>query len=360
MINDPRFNPIILICPVIDCGYNHMVETLRGTQMLFKKRGYNVINAYDESTGKYIDIKSLKPDILFFSSQWNEHVDKRFSVYSLRKYLKCYVNYSFKNTPYDYSIASQFQGLMWHYFSECEDNKQLALSFNQREFKNITVVGYPTYDEFSIDLKSDDDWKINSREYKRVIWAPHHSIDGNDGIIKLSTFLLYSEDMKEIATKYQDHIQFAFKPHPQLKVALYHHPNWGKEKTDSYFEWWATQKNTVYISGPYVNLFKSSDAMIHDCGSFIIEYLYTQKPVMFLSNYDREAQSNAVGKKAFACHYHGTSRLDIERFIENVVLNEQDTMIDTRKQFYDSVLVPPGGLTVAQNIINRITSSLKI
>lgn len=360
MVTDKRFNPHILVCPVVDNADGRMLERLNNCYSYFKSKGYDVIKAYDEETNEYVAVESLNPDILFYASQWDGHYDKRYQSKTLFKYLKCYVNYSYKNNPFEWSIASAFQGYMWMYFSECEDNRELALSFNKKEFQNIHVVGYPMYDEVQDTIATGKDWKIQDKKRKRIIWAPHHSIEGHDGLIKLSTFLLYCDTMLQLAEKYKNQAQFIFKPHPQLRGILYEHPNWGKERTDAYYKLWENGENTAFVNGAYIDLFKSSDAMIHDCHSFTVEYLYVNKPVMFLANYDREGQCNKVGKKAFDCHYHGLSADDIESFVRDVVLGGKDTKQEIRNEFYQNILVPPNGKSVAENIIDEISKALNI
>ena len=359
MEKDPRFNPLILVCPIADYGKEHMVEYFRPTVELFKSKGYNVIPAYDEKTDTYVNIDDLKPDLLMYAFQWSSHVDRRYNVYSLRKYLKCYVNYSFKNNPFEWSIASEVQGLMWMYFSECEDNKRLAQSFNKKEFQNIHVVGYPIYDEVQSLIPTGRDWKKQDNNYKRIIWAPHHSIE-EGGELRLSTFLLFADDMLEFKEKYKDKVLFAFKPHPQLRPTLYRHKDWGKERTDAYYSKWENSDNSTLVSGAYIDLFKSSDAMIHDCGSFLVEYLYVDKPVLFMTNYDRGSQCNEVGLKALDARYQGTTKEEIVSFIEDVVIGGKDTMAEKRHQFYQDILVPPNNKSVAENIINEITTALEI
>lgn len=359
MAKDLLFDPLIMVCPSITLPKDKIIPTMQQCYAYFRDKGYNVIRACDDNRENYVNIDSLSPDILFYASQWDDQYDNQYRSSRLTKYLKCYVNYSFKNNPFEWSIASNFQGRMWMYFSECEDNKKLAQSFNPREFQNIHVVGYPMYDEIQALNEKGLDWKIQDKKHKRIIWAPHHSIEGHDGLIKLSTFLLFADIMKELAIKYADKIQIAFKPHPLLCSVLYKHPDWGKKRADSYYDFWRDGKNTTIIEGAYADLFKSSDAMIHDCHSFIVEYLYMNKPVLFLANYDREGQSNTVGKKAFAAHYHGTTTDDIEQFINDVVIGGNDTLRDVRNEFYQSILVPPNGKLAAENIINEIKKELK-
>lgn len=354
---DKRFNPVVLVCPVMDSGEDYMLKNLHDTIRQFEERGYKVVNAYDENTGICMSIQRLHPDIVMYSSLWTGHTDKQYNHYSLRRYLKCYVNYGFCNIAAEWGIASSFHGLMWRCFSECEINRQMALSFQPKEMQNIVVTGYPIYDEIIAVDETHAGWKDENPKYKRVIWAPHHSISGQ--LVQFSTFLQNAEVVLNLAEKYKDIVQFAFKPHPQLITALYNHPDWGVEKTDAYYARWENGQNTTLVSGPYTALFKSSDAMIHDCGSFIVEYLYTQKPVMYLG-VNREEQSNEIGKQAFAAHYHGTTIDDIERFIFEVVVKGNDTMLPIRKKFYQSFLVPPNGKTVAENIVDEISKALNI
>jgi CDP-glycerol glycerophosphotransferase (TagB/SpsB family) len=92
-----------------------------------------------------------------------------------------------------------------------------------------------------------------------------------------------AELMLELAQAYKDRIQIAFKPHPSLITQLYQHPDWGKERADDYYARWQQMENTQLETGGYVDLFMTSDAMIHDSGSFVVEYLYANRPVMFVS-----------------------------------------------------------------------------
>jgi hypothetical protein len=56
-------------------------------------------------------------------------------------------------------------------------------------------------------------------------------------------------------------------------------PNWGSEKTTAYYDKWDNLDNGQFKSGDYVDLL-TSDALIHDCGSFMAEYLVVGKPAL--------------------------------------------------------------------------------
>lgn len=357
MLKDPVFSPSVLAVPQVNKGKDFMLYQLRHGCEYYESKGFPTVCSYNEETDSFVDAFSLHPDIIFFSNPYDGLVDDRYNIrHYYKKCLTCYVNYTFCSVPYQWQCASEFHQMVWRYYVECEDNLKQVKEYYSGD--NCLVTGYPSIDLFASTIETGKDWKSKDTKLKRVIWAPHHSIEGQTGLIRFSTFLLYCEFMLKLAEEYKDRVQFAFKPHPLLLPALYEHPDWGKEKTDAYYEKWANGKNTVLVNGDYIDLFKSSDAMIHDCGSFIIEYLCVNKPVMFLGTYDRESQSNAVGKKAYACHYEGKTGRDIKHFIEDVVIGGKDSMSEKRMQFYHEQMMPFNGLSVADNILSDIKKQI--
>lgn len=358
MEQNPQFHPVVLVCPRVNFGRVEMLKTLHECYSDFKARGYRVICSYDEKTDTYIDARSLNPDIIFYTNPYQGLIDDRYYITHFRDVLSCYVNYGYNTTKYKWSNALLFHKILWRYYCEEPRLQWLAVGNQKSNGSNCMVTGYPAYDDFLFGPNTGKDWK--QANLKRVIWAPHHTIEkaNLDEMIQFSTFFQYAEFMKQLAVKYTDRIQFVFKPHALLRPKLYEHPDWGQEKTDAYYDFWRDGVNTNCVSGDYVDLFRSSDAMIHDCGSFTVEYLYTQKPVMYLSDFDHTSQLNEVGIEAYNCHYPGRNIEDIETFIEGVVLDGKDSMLCQRKTFYDTVLAPPNNCTVAKNILNNIFEAI--
>lgn len=356
MREDARFNPMILVCPIVDNGREYMLEKLNESYSDFKARGYRVICSYDEKANTYIDARSLDPDIIFYTNPYQGLIDDRYYITHFRDVLSCYVNYGYSIVKHKWGNGLVFHKLLWRHFCEAEKMRDFIISVQGKDNPNCVVTGYPMYDDFLFGSNTGKDWK--QANLKRVIWAPHHTIEkaNTDEWIQFSTFFQYAEAMKHMAVKYAERIQFVFKPHPLLKPKLYNHPDWGKEKTDAYYDFWRDGVNTNYVSGDYVDLFKSSDALIHDCGSFTVEYLYTQKPVMYLSAFDHLSQLNDIAKQAYESHYIARNENDVERFIIKVVLGGHDPMYEKRKVFYDEILMPPNNKQVAENIIDNIAS----
>lgn len=360
MESDKTFEPIVLVCPIVNYGFEYMIQQMDISFRHYKSLGYNVIISYNKETNTYIDLENeLHPDILFYTNPYKGLIDDQYYIDKFPHILTCYVPYGFNPVKFEWTYNLDFHNLLWRFFCETETTKEMI---NQESFihgANCVVTGYPLYEKFcTAPIKSFNIWKEQSKNKKKIIWAPHHSL-GDCGGLQLSTFLDYYDFFLELSKKYSNEIQIAFKPHPLLKEKLYKHPNWGKERTDEYYKKWDRNPNTQLFENEYIDLFKTSDAIIHDCGSFTIEYLYTKKPCMYLTNGHNLEQYNELGKQAFDCYYHGSNQSDIQSFIQDVVLNGMDVNTKKREDFFTRNLLPPHGLTAAENIINEIKKQIQ-
>ena len=103
-----------------------------------------------------------------------------------------------------------------------------------------------------------------------------------------------------------------------------------------------------------MELLHFSDGMIHDCGSYTVEYMYTGHPVMYLVRGDNHA-GNMIpyAREAYSLHYKGKTIEDVERFVESII-NGRDPLMEQRLLFKKDRLMPPNGKTACQNIIDTI------
>jgi hypothetical protein len=320
-----------------------------------------VVKTYSEKTGEWLNVKKeINPDIIFFSVHW-DLTKPEYQIQNFTKELTCYSTYTFVISHlYQGYFNREMQNLVWKYFVETKVHKQLAQKYAKNKGKNAIVSGYPGLDLFlRKDYKPAEVWKIKDRKLKRIIWSPHHTIPNFGSTLDFSTFLNYADFMFELANKYQNSIQIAFKPHPILRSKLSLDEVWGKEKTDLYFEKWANMPNGQVNEGEYFDLFATSDGMINDSSAFVIEYLYTGKPAMFLKKDEAVGERmNEIGREAITKLYNGNNKNDIENFIKDVILNENDSMKKERNEFFNSIIKPPGNHLASENIINEIEKEL--
>ena len=364
MAADPCFEVSVVVCERMNIADEEVrLETMRKCVAMCEKHGYRVYAGYDEKSENVFNPQTLRPDIIFYCNPYKIFYRDEFWMDCFKDSLICYSNYSYEIIPYKWAYTGILQDNAWRYYCESNGHQDVVSRFSPIKGKNTVATGYPMMDAYMHNTISGKEWKIQDKNIKRIIWAPHQSIYdakmSNDAVeVHFSTFLLYADFMLELAEKYKDKIQVAFKPHPFLKKNLYEHSDWGKERTDAYYEKWAKGKNTCLVDGDYVNLFCSSDALIHDCGSFTAEYMCTGKPCMYLATYMNGDNMNEMGKGAFESHDHGLNKEDIDIFVSDIVIQGQDTMKLQRQSFYEANLLPPNGCSVAENIINDIKKAL--
>ena len=351
---NPHYHPYVVIVPYsVYKGFSdeEIEATIERTRLFVDSKGYEYVIPRGNN-GRWEDIrKTLKPDIVFFTTPYKD-IPPQYFVYNFLDTFCCYVSYGFTSlstTKINFDLI--FHNLVGAYFLETPFHQRMAQKVARNGGANTLVSGYPATEVFlRQDYKPSDVWKSQNKPKKRVIWAPHHTIDKSLG---MSTFLLHCDDMLALAEKYNDTIQFAFKPHQLLKFKL--QQLWGEKKVCEYYDKWKNMDNTQLEESSYVDLFITSDAMIHDCGSFTTEYLFTHKPVMYLTYDDKyKERFNAFGLEAFECHYQGAGVEAIEHFLQQVVVDGNDTLADKRNLFFKSYLQPIDGILPSQMIIRQL------
>ena len=354
MEKHPRFEPVVVLTPSPDKDDATRERDLAEMQKVFSSRGYRVWeNVCWEEPTSFDFGNALRPDIVFFTQPYAPGKLLR----SLSDKIFCYCPYGFTNVAAEKWQHNNFmQNIAWKIFHARKETVDSAKICTLNKARNCVVSGYAFGDELSAEAENDP-WKPHAGTPKRVIWAPHFSISDN-ALFHVSNFLRLHEVMLELAEEFRGKIQWAFKPHPFLLPTLRKPKYWGAERAEAYFSRWKNLDCGQVELGAYVDLFASADAIVHDCGSFTIEWLYTKKPGMYLMIPGSERKADALGHAALDCYYHGSEKAEIRRFLEEVVLGGNDPMKAARERFYEKYLLPPNGQSVAQNILDEIERGL--
>lgn len=357
MLHHPKFEPELFVCPVVNFGKENMIFEMDKTYNGFKNNGYKVIKTYNTETREYLNIKNtFSPDLVFFTNPHEALQDYRYYINQFANTLTCYVPYGVSAINYELDHILGFHNLVWKIFTETSIHKEIAVQKQRNKGRNRVVTGYPGLDPLLICKAPKEVWKNKNPALKRIIWTPHHLMHE---LNKGSNFLEYYDIFLELAATYKDKIQITFNPHPLLRIKLEKDPNWGKEKTDTYFNKWINLENGQYGNGSYTDFFLTSDALIHDSISFMSEYLITGKPYLFMiRNESIMDYWNNYGEKVLAVHYQSRNKKQLIDFIENVVLNENDWMKTERDNFLQNTLLQKNGLTASENILNYLENEL--
>ena len=354
-----RFEPVVVICPFnVHLNYDkgEMQKVMKQTEDFVKKSGYRYFQTFDGERNKWLNVKKiLNPDVIFYTKPYKDTLPQ-YHIYRFKDRLNCYIMYGTCCIDIFWTNFNlPFHNLLWRYFVENEFHVGYSQQYQTCGGTNTVVSGSLGMETLMLpDYKPVDVWKPQSVRKKRIIWAPHHTVDY---LFNFSNFFAYCDFMLELAEKYKDEIQIAFKPHPVLKFKLLN--IWGEERTEAYYQRWRDLPNGQLEDGYYTDLFLTSDAMIHDCASFTAEYLYTRKPTMFIVK-DKDANHwNTFGQMCFELHYHAYQPADVEEYIKNVVIAENDPKAAEREQFYKDYLYPKDGVMPSQKIVDTLLQAIE-
>lgn len=356
-INDHRFSVIVLVHPFNNYTNDVKVGEIEKLKKHFSQQSIPFLIIKDPM--EFYEYKKKNGlDIIFYpqpygstysgSINWRDNLDCLF----------VYIPYSVGLSEFKWTCDLPFHNIAFRQYYPTKEQYKAAVPLARNKGRNIRTLGDLRVGEFLKPVRRDP-WKDikDSKTRKRIIWAPHFQMR-KDVDFSRPDFEWTYQIMLDIAIKYEDKIQIAFKPHPRLKTELYNHPEWGNERTDEYYHQWATMHNTQREEGDFEDLFKTSDAMIHNSGSFTAEYLYVNKPTLYTTcDLDGICRTmHSFGLRCMDAHYIASTPEDIERFIVDVVLDGKDSLKEARsKVFVDKF---NDGLTVAQRIHHDLVKSL--
>ncbi|MDY2584697.1 hypothetical protein [Helicobacter sp.] len=294
-----------------------------------KERYNNVVCVYDFKRERYLEVANLI-DVALFCNIYDSAVNSRYQIVNLSQKMLCvYVPYGFTgmlNYDFKHIIHSREYALLWKIYVENQKGLEATLQNSLIKQSSVVVTGYTKMDAIIKHCKTP-----NKR--KKIIIAPHHTMtDWKE--LQLSNFLVYYEFFLELPKIYSQ-IDFIFRPHLSVFRVLREHSNLWNNTPESYLAKIEAIPNMTYHNADnYLELFVQSDALIHDCGSYTAEYLYTDNPACFMGRKDTfEHTFSPYGFEVLKHYYLAFSKEYILDFIDRVVLKGKDEMRKQRVEF---------------------------
>jgi len=330
MKDDPRFDCFIAVAPRVTRGEAFLRNTLKKTFDTFEKRyPQQVRSLYDPDTGKG---GALEADVVFSTVLYEDQTLPGYTVERLsRRSLVAVLYYGYgglfftneEKTPFLPNVV-----FAWRYFVSNDATRAMSVARNQALVWNMHVVGYCKMDRLAL-------FPQRRRERRRVILCPHHTIDKETDGLALSTFLMHADMYLKLPELFPE-IDFVFRPHPLLFPRLATAKWWGLEKTDAYRAKMESFPNVEFQQGgDYFETFADSDALVHDCGSFLAEYFYTGKPQCYLLADDKtvERQFLPFSRRLLEHVERAYTDEDVVAFIRRTVVEGNDSRKTERDAF---------------------------
>lgn len=329
MIADPdHYSPKIVICPDVSRGEHQLNEQYNKTKDFFEKKygSEYIVDGYDKGTKTFFDVSS-QFDVIYCVNPYDAMVHSYHSVryLSTRQVLPVYMSYGFLPDNYGCKVIMPILeiSLFWKVFAETEYTYQDYQKYELYKGRNVVLTGYAKMDSLAkcVGVKSPK---------KRIIIAPHHTITNK--ALPLSNFLELADFILELPKRYPD-IEFIFRPHPLLFVNMVNEGFWTNEQVDKYISDVKSLGMVYSYGGDYFDIFVNSDAMIHDCSSFVAEYLFTGKPCCFVAKKNYKKVFASLGKACLANYYIASNKQDILHFIDEVIISGNDSLKEKRSKF---------------------------
>ena len=357
--NDERFETTVFLCldfnkPATDVIKN---DFIRGVEQL-KSHGINVVAVDDKNA------TLPTQDVLIYLSPYLSRFPVFFNLNNVTaRTLSTHIPYAF-DTSFHVKEFYSFELflILWKVFFSS------AVTFDIYKKKCVIGMsrgfysGYPRMDIFfKPDTKFHFDWKMTRPDAKKLIWAPHHSIKG-DPSIRYATFQWNYKFMYELA-KANPAISWVFKPHPWLLYKAVREKVFpSAEDFQKYLQAWNDLPNAiVYTGGYYQDIFATSDALIHDCGSFSAEYQYMDKPMIYLTR--PEQKHNELGEEILKVSYlvDGKDFKGIAALLQKLLIEGKDDKAAERKNVFDKYLNYPktNGMLASEFIYRNIADEFK-
>lgn len=323
-----KFECKIVVIPDISRGEEHLIDQYNKTKAFFiKKYGKDVVlDGYDENTKEFKDY-SNQFDVIYLSNPYDSMVNEVHGVkyLSRKNVLPIYISYGCMPDNYGCKVIMPIpeMSLFWKVFADNQFSYEDYKKFELVKAENVVLTGYSKMDELS---------KVQIKEHnrKKIIIAPHHTV--NNIHFPLSNFLKYSDYLLELPKKFPQ-IDFVFRPHPLLFTNLINDGIWTEKQVNDYLKKLQNLGIEYSYGGDYFELFANSDGMIHDCSSFVVEYLYTKKPCCYAAKKNYKKIFSTLGKSCLKNYYMAFNQKEIDSFLENVIIGGKDSLKEKREKY---------------------------
>ena len=350
---DGRFEPTIFLCLRHDVDDEIIREDFwRGVEQ-FKSRGLNVVALPEKNS------PVPAQDVLIFLTPYFHVLPDAFQTKNVTaRTLMTYI-------PYDFGISRlnlshmELLRTAWKMFFQSPANIKMYDEFSSLGMPRGIFSGYPKMDVFFNRKDFTFDWKMTRPDAKKIIWAPHWSI--NNGV-NYATFQWNFKFMYEFAAAHPE-ISWVVKPHPNLLFSAVRAGVFPDDAAfNAYLNAWNNLPNAKVVTGGYYQaIFATSDGMIHDSGSFIAEYQFTHKPMIFLTRDTQEFNELGNGILNVSYRVDGRDLDGIAALMQKVFVEGNDPLKSAREKFFDDNLnyVKQNGTTASEFIFRAIAGELE-
>ncbi len=311
-------------------------------------------------SAEYYNLNNFMPHVVFLQNPYEESRPQQFqySEFIKRNIKIAYIPYGLEMGGGSWNIESQFNMPVhqnaWRVFARSNRHKKMFSKYCHAGSGHVVVTGHPKFDvhrkSSGLCLNAQLKRKINGR--KVLLWTPHFGV----GLPPTwSTFRIYCDSIIEIMRQ-QTELFLLIRPHPLFFQAMKNHNVWNAEDEAQFIRMIKESDNfALDVSGDPQNSFHLADALMSDVGSFLLEFLITEKPILYLHHPEGLGMNDDEDLIDYL--YSATSVDQIEMYIQ-MIANGEDAKKSKRLSAIDEFLF---GLdkNIGVRISDHIVSALR-
>ena len=267
--------------PLPKLGLNHQVYEDEGAAEFWKDCG--CVTGYDGETGRWLDLQSLQPDYVFFQQPYNITRAQAYQSKIVAQYARiCYVAYygitEIGEIFDDCNPLDFMEDVDWYFTQNQVDTPYLVERFARHGLDTqVCLTGFPSYDNLAACQTAESPlWLPREQERFRAIWTPRWTT--NEGNCH---FFAYKDNLLDYCRRSGD-MDFVFRPHPQAFSEWSATGELTEQQAEAYCRRY-DEAEYLHIdrAAGYMDLFFSSDCLISDRSSVMVDYFLTGKPIIY-------------------------------------------------------------------------------
>jgi len=285
MAEDSGFSPLVVAMPYKHSTLPEGQYKDAGMLELCEKNGIKAIKGYDKEKDEWLDPAPLMPDYVFFQTPYDFFVPAWSveKIYLLAKV--CYIPYTALVSKGEVAAMQYPESFLRHtsfYFLENPLTQDAFINrfAGQTWFKKerAIVTGYPKLDYLNETTEyTGKVWRRGTQKgIKRILWTPRWVT--SEGVCH---FFDYKDYFFEFCKNHPD-VDFVFRPHPlcfQNFIKTGEMPL--EEQNKMRHEYEMSLNMAIDENRSYLDTFWTSDLLISDFSSILIQYYSTGKPIIY-------------------------------------------------------------------------------
>ncbi|CAM3366926.1 hypothetical protein BOSP111201_01360 [Bordetella sputigena] len=344
-VSNPLVRPLLVLLPFA----HDSVQGDTGARKFLADRALSFVDF------SVYDLQEQRPDIVFLQNPYDSTRPAALDMWKVRN-----TGARIAYIPYGLDVGGGSDNLRWQYdldvhryawrvFARSEAHRRMFSMHCTSGNSHVVVTGHPKIDAIIAATRGRESSITEQQGRKIILWTPHFSVEHGGW----STFDRVSESILGFFEAQPPGLSLIIRPHPLFFGRL---RNITTSETEAAIRARFHQPPFIMLheENEYTDLFIRSHALMADAGSFLLEYLPTGKPILYLHNPEGPGLSEA-GNFTHA-YYTAVSPDDVRDFLE-MVAHDEDPMREERIAQISQVLHNcdgKAGITIVEHIVKEV------